>query len=97
MKTKEQNKQEVLDYLKKTSRHVFEKENASGEKTYLKVFFDGDDVKLLEDGKIKTLNVDGYVAFSSNAKCVIKHVLFLNKKIKAVRQTRYVKDQIQDM
>lgn len=101
-------KQEVINYLNKTSKHTFVKPNLfnieTEGSTYFKVFPDGDNFKVLESSyiygkrngyKLTTINVDNYVAsYGPNAKCVIKHILFLGKEMKSVKNTKYVKAEI---
>ena len=41
------------------------------------------------------IDIDWYVrVYKENAKCVISHVLFLNKDLKCIRNTKYVKSEI---
>ena len=114
MKTKEQNKQEVINYLTKTSIHTFLKPKATfkwGDMnnpgyyeydyengTYFKVFNEGEKWFYIEDGKIKNLDIDHYLKqYDSNAKCVISNSLFLNKKMKSVRNNKFVQSKIEEV
>lgn len=110
-------KQEVMNYLKKTSEHTFVKPKATfkwgstsryecdyDDTTYFKVFVDGDKVSYLEYSdvykkyQLKTIDVDYFVnKYKGNALCVISNILFLNKKMKSVKQTKYVKSQIDEI
>ena len=87
-------KQEVMNYLTKTTSHVFQKKDG----TYLKVIIDNETVKVLEGTKVTTLDVDWYVKnYKENAKNVITHRLFLNKEVRSVKQTKYIKDEISEI
>ncbi len=81
-------------------RYEYDFENG----TYFKVFIDGDKVKYLDysDGykkyKVSELDVDYYIkTYKGNALNVISHILFLNKNMKSIRQTKYVKSQIDEI
>ena len=79
MKTVEQNKQEVINYLTKTSIHTFLKPKATfkwGDMnnpsyyeydyengTYFKVFNDGEKWFYIEDDKIKNLDIEHYLKY----------------------------------
>ena len=101
MKTQEQIKQQVIDYLTKTSKHTFVKQNKNTEElSYFKVIKDDEAFKVLEDGKVKSLetgffSIDNYVKiYGENAKNVFKNQLFLNKKMKSVKNNKFVKSEI---
>ena len=113
-KTKEQIKIEVLNYLNKTSLHTFVKPKATykyatkdepghyeydyNDTTYFKVFKDGDLFKVLENGKVRVIDVDGYIdLYFTESKAVIKRVLFLNKKVKSIRNNKFVKSEIEEL
>ncbi len=113
MKTKEQNKQEVINYLTKTSIHTFLKPKANFKwfthkpgyyeydyenGTYFKVLNEGEKWFYIEDGKIKNLDIEHYLKYyGSNAKCVISNSLFLNKKMKSVRNNKFVQSKIEEV
>ena len=114
MKTLEQNKQEVINYLTKTSIHTFLKPKATFKwgdynnpgyyeydfenGTYFKVFSQDDKWFYIEDDKIKNLDIDHYLKYyGGNAKCVISHILFLNKNMKSVRNNKFVQSKIDDV
>ena len=114
MKTVEQNKQEVINYLTKTSIHTFLKPKATfkwgdmnkpghyeydyEDSTYFKVFNEGEKWFYIEDGKIKNLDIEHYLKYyDSNAKCVISNFLFLNKKMKSVRNNKFIQSKINDV
>jgi predicted acetyltransferase len=89
-KTNEQIKTEVINYLTKTSKHTFQKENGS----YFKVFQSGNGFQVFEN---KTLNIewniDQYISwYGENAKNVIKHRLFLDKKMKSVKNIKSLEE-----
>ena len=114
MKTVEQNKQEVINYLTKTSKHVFLKPKATfkwGDSnnpgyyeydfengTYFKVFNEGEKWFYIEDSQIKKLDIDHYLKYyGSNSKCVIGNILFLNKKMKSVKNNKFVQSKIEEV
>lgn len=108
MKTQEQIKKEVINYLDKTSLHVFIKPKSTfdwkeskynydyKDFTYFKVIKESDNVyKILEDGKIRDLNYEYYIKnYNENSKCVIKNMLFIYKKMKSVKTTKLVDEVI---
>lgn len=114
MKTTEQNKQEVINYLKRTSIHTFIKPKANfkfgemnkpghyeydyNDVTYFKVFNDGEKWFYIEDGKVKNLDIDHYIKYyGSNAKCVISNILFLDKKMKSVRNNKFTISKVEEV
>ena len=113
MKTAEQNKQEVINYLTKTSIHTFLKPKATfkwGDHnkpgyyeydfengTYFKVLNQDDKWVYIEDDKIKNLDIDYLLKYGGNAKCFIKKRLFLNKNMKSVRNNKFVQSKIDDV
>ena len=105
MKTVEQNKQEVINYLDKTTSHLFLKPKATfkwGDQnkpgyyeydyengTYFKLFKKEDGYYLLENDSVRKIDVENYIKYNgNNAKCVISHMLFLNKKMKSIKMNR---------
>lgn len=90
----EQYKEKVLKYLEKTLNHTFSYEDNKLFKL-IKVedkFYIYDEKSYL---KKKTIDIDYYLSiYKSDAKCVIKHMLFLNKKLKAIKNTSEVKEKI---
>jgi hypothetical protein len=87
-------KKQVINYLTKTSAHTFQKKDES----YLKIFIDGETVKVLEGNKLTVLDVDQYVKwYLENAKNVVTHRLFLNKEMRSVKQTKYVRSKINEI
>jgi len=96
--TKEESKKQVIEYLNKTSQHVFEV-NASRynkERVYLKVFQTKEGgYKVLDGERVRDINVDNTVNYyGGNAKNIIKQSLFLDRKAKSVRQNKYVMAEI---
>jgi len=109
MKTNEQITKEVINYLDKTSNHVFLKPKLSYDwntttysydyenSTYFRVLKKEDGYYILEDGKVRKFDYEYYIKyFDNNAKNVIKHSLFLNKKMKGVKNTKYVQSKIEE-
>ena len=100
MKTNSHIKQEIINYLVKTSKHTFSYEDG---KLFKVVNIDGTSdanagFNIVDESsfsKVKGINIGSYIdAYGSNAKCVIKHNLFLNRKLKSVKTTKYTKDTI---
>ena len=110
MKTTEQIRQEVLNYLDKTSNHVFLKPDSTyvgqGPREYN--YEKGSFFKIIkkEDGyytfnssfindKIRKFDIESCIkVYGSNAKCVIKHSLFINKKMKSVKNNKHIQELI---
>ena len=66
--------------------------------TYFKIFKKEDGFYVLENDKLTKLDVDWYIKYcGKNAKCAIKHRLFLDKKMKGVKNTKYVQEQINQL
>ena len=110
MRTKEQVQQELNTYLTKTSQHVFvsnsEFNKAIGNK-YLRMVEtttkDGEKiwVSIWLDENLEPKEIDRWVDVSlyssSNSKCLVKHSLFLNKKMESVKlkkKTQLVADTL---
>ena len=110
-KTTEEHRQEVINYLTKTTQHTFidpkstynwkeskyEYDYENG--TYFKLVKNGDDFYILRNvgGKYtfrKLDHNDKIKYYEENAKCVLKHSLFLNKKMKSIRNTKFVQSEI---
>jgi len=100
MKTNDQIKQELINYLVKTSKHTFSYEDG---KLFKVVNIDESDsavsgFKIVDESSfIKTspINIGNYISnYGSNAKCVLKHNLFLNRKLKSIKTNRYTKERI---
>lgn len=106
MKTQEQIKQEIVNYLTKTSSHTFIKPKATfkwgsystpgyyeydyNDFTYFKVIQKEDGFYCLEGNRLHKIDVDSKIKYyGNNAKCVIIHTLFLNKKMKSVKSNKY--------
>jgi len=110
MKTLDQNRQQVINYLKKTSNHVFLNPKSTfkwgtdkpghyeydfDNGTYFKVFTRDDKWFYLKDNKIYSLDIDHYLKYyENNAKCVISNLLFLNNNMKSIRNTKFVQSKI---
>ena len=109
MKTKEQIKQEIVNYLTKTSIHTFIKPKATfkwkqegshyeydyNEFTYFKVIKIDEDFYYIENSKLHKIDIDHYINYwSNNAKCVLSNSLFLDKKMKSVKSNKYHLEEI---
>jgi hypothetical protein len=64
--------------------------------TYFKLFQEGEKWFYVQNGSVNSLDVDQYIKYhGANSKCVISNFLFLGKKMKSVRNTKFVKSQIE--
>jgi hypothetical protein len=112
MKTTEQIKQEIVNYLTKTSIHTFVKPKANykwvqtgsqyeydyNEFTYFKVIKIEDEFFKLENDKLTKIDIDNYIRYyGNNAKCVLSHNLFLDKKMKSVKSNKYHLGEIKNI
>lgn len=103
-------KSEIITYLAKTSGHTFIKpklkwSNKNGQIdveydyidfTYFKVFRNGEEFTYLENGKINKLDINHYVKYwGNNAKDVISKYLFSDKKMKSIKQNKWVNSEIE--
>ena len=74
MKTTEQIKSEVINYLTKTSNHLFQ----TTKEEFYKVLVEGDNYIVINGDKVSVTNVNDVISYyGNNTKCVIKHQLFL--------------------
>ena len=74
MKTTEQIKSEVINYLTKTSNHLFQ----TTKEEFYKVLVEGDNYIVINGDKVSVTNVNDMISYyGNNTKCVIKHQLFL--------------------
>ena len=79
-------KQEVISYLTKTSKHFFKNEKGDT----LEVKFNPETGEFSYNGS-RVYNINGFLEnYKENAKCVIKHMLFLNKKFKSVKRPKVI-------
>lgn len=63
--------------------------------TYFKLIKIENDFYILENNKLSKLDVEHYFKYyGKNAKCVIKHRLFLDKKMKSIKYNKFVQEQI---
>lgn len=111
MKTQEQIKKEVINYLEKTSLHVFIKPKSRfdwkeskynydyTDSTYFRIIKVSDEkYKILENNKITDMDYEYYIRnYNENAKCVIKHMLFIDKKMKSVKNTKLINKTIDEL
>ena len=50
------------------------------------------------NGKIKNLDIEHYLKYyGGNAKCVISHKLFLNNKMRSIRNNKFVQSKIEEV
>ena len=96
-------RQEVMNYLAKTAQHTFEHTSANGQKTYFKVFLVGEKTKYLEYSHylqkyvLKEIDIERHVAQKGNGKFLLGNMLFSSLNAKAIRQTKFVKQEIQEI
>lgn len=97
-KTTEQIKNEVINYLTKTSMHTFLKPKMTfdwststyqydyNDSTKFNVIKEGNDFKVVDGEKSYIIDIDQKIKYyGDDAKCVIKHSLFLDKKMKSIK------------
>ena len=107
MKTLEQIQSETINYLNKTLGHTFIKPKSTfnwkeskyeydyNDFTYFKLIKIENDFYILENNKLSKLDIEYYFKYyGKNAKCVIKHRLFLDKKMKSIKYNKFVQEQI---
>lgn len=94
MKNVEQIKAEVLNYLTKTSNHLF----TIGDVEH-KILLEGDFYIVINGNNSYVNNIDNMIGYyGNNTKCVIKHQLFLtpryyNKPIKTIPNYKLAKEK----
>lgn len=97
MKTTEQIRQEVINYLTKTSKHTFTYEDGK----LFKVISENDKFYILDEKSLynmKEINFDSKISYyGSNSKNVIKHILFLNKNSKSIKNSKFIKEAIKSI
>ena len=84
MKTQEQIKSEVINYLENTSKHLF----ATKTDSLYKVILDkeSDRFIVINGDRVSLYNIGDYIKwYGVNAKGVIKHIIFLNKELKSIK------------
>jgi len=101
MKTKEQNKSEVINYLRKTSKHLFKVPKCtfnfsesiyvydydSENLSYMRIVEQDDEFYILrQDSKSNVTKVKIlFNKIDGNTKCTIKHSIFLGKMSKSIK------------
>ena len=94
MKTTEENKAEVLNYLNKSSKHLFMIDDVEH-----KVLVEGDFYICITGNSVTVRNINDNISYyGSNAKCVTKHELFLNpryynKDIKTIKNYKLARQK----
>ena len=96
-KIKEEIRKDVVNYLTKTSNHRFIKPKTSFTDKYEYVYDasalfhiekKGKDFYQVEGGKSRKIDIEYYInEYMNNAKCVIKHTLFLGEGMKSIKRT----------
>ena len=101
MKTTEQIKSEVVKYLNETSKHLF----VTAKDEIYKIIVEGDNFIVINGDKVNVYSINDYVSwYGNNAKCVIKHNLFLIpsytypdgnvNKIKSIKNFKTMREKI---
>ncbi len=94
MKTNEQIKTEVLNYLTKTTGHLF-----TIGKSEHKILLEGDFIITITGDNVSVSNIDTLIGYyGNNTKCVVKHKLFLipryyNQEIKTIPNYKLAKQK----
>lgn len=94
MKTTEQIKTELLNYLTKTSNHLF----TIGDVEH-KILLEGDFYIVINGNSVSVADIKTMIGYyGDNTKCVIKHQLFLipryyNKPIKTIPNYKLAKEK----
>ena len=98
MKTTEQIKSEVVSYLNKTSNHLFADKNGQIYKLIIEddnFIFIVMDKDAINGRVIGTYNVNEHISwYGGNAKNVIKHKLFLGKKLHSIKNFKVMKAKV---
>lgn len=98
MKTKEQIKTEVVNYLQKASKHLFTINDVEH-----KVLLEGDFYIIITGNSISINSISNKIDYyGSNSKCVIKNDIFLvpryyNKKIKTINNYKLAKKKYDEI
>lgn len=102
MKTNEMLKKEIVSYAEETAKHVFK--TANGAYYFIVLSKDSEHIYVFkEDRIVKTICIEDQIKwYGQNAKCVIKHKIFLVPFLyqmppKAVRQTKFVKAAVTEI
>lgn len=103
-------KNEVINYLEKASQHTFVKpkrtynvylkqyECDQNDLSYFNIFQNGNQFSYLENGRIHQIDIDHYASiWKGNAKNVLSNSLFQMKKMKSVKQNKFVKQEIREI
>lgn len=90
MKTIEQTKQDVINYLTKTSQHTF----VDNKENIFKIVKIGNDFYDLRSDK--KIDYEWYIRiYELNAKHVLKHSLFLDKKYKSIKTYKIIREEVE--
>ena len=90
---------QVFEYLKKVSNHLYKNENDR----WMKLIIEDEKVKVLkykgsEKYQLVELNwKDTTKWYKGNAKCVISNRLFLGQKYRSVRQNKWSNSEIENI
>lgn len=92
-KTEQQNRQDVINYLEKTSKHLFTRQKDGVVSYEPKDFFriiknDDETFSILKNGRTTKFDFDNTVQYyKENSKDVIKDRLFINKGFTSIKKS----------
>jgi len=93
MKTTADYKKEVISYLEKTSKHLYETESGI---YFITIAQDNTLVVLNSNGTVKKYNIDSFVEYyKEHSKSIMKQLLFLGKKTKTIRRYKAIREKIE--
>ena len=101
-------KTSIHTFIKPKATFKWDKENSHYEYdyndfTYFKVIKNGEDFFYLEKNgtfnyKLNKIDIDNYIKYwGNNAKCVISNSLFLDKKMKSVKNNKYHLEELKNI
>lgn len=101
-------KTSIHTFIKPKATFKWDKENSHYEYdyndfTYFKVIKNGEDFFYLENNgtsnyKLNKIDIDNYIKYwGNNAKCVISNSLFLDKKMKSVKNNKYHLEELKNI
>lgn len=89
MKTTEQNKKDLVSYLTKTTKHLCVKPNGK----YFITMISGDNFIIINDDySVTKYSIKSTIErYGDNSKNVMKHILFLDKKVTTTKKSKETK------
>lgn len=93
MKTTADYKKELVNYLTKTSKHLYQTESGH---YFVTILQDNTLVVLDSNGGVRKYNIDSFVEYyKEHSKSIMKQSLFLGKKTKTVRRYKALREKIE--